>query len=694
MPDLLLELYCEEIPARMQRQAADYLRRKMGDSLRQAGLAYEGAKTYWTPRRLVLDMRAVSDMSKGGREERKGPRQNAPPQAIDGFLRANNLDDIDQAELREDDKKGAYYVIVIEKEGRKAEDIIRESAIDLMNDFPWPKSMRWGAQSAQSGSFRWVRPLQSIACTLSHENGESQVIEFECGQCRSADAAYGHRFHAPEPFRFRGFEDYAAKLEKAHVILDAERRKNIIKTDGGNLAFAAGLEMVEDENLLEETANLTEWPVVLMGEFDPAFLELPARMIRLTIRENQKCFVMRKIGEKDLCNRFLMVANIEAVDGGKEIARGNGRVVNARLYDAKFFWESDLREIEQNGFDLWRKKLGRVTFHAELGTQLERVELLERLAEKLAPVTGADKAKVRRAARICKADLMSAVVGDFPALQGLMGRLYGERLGEDCGVSKACEDHYKPQGPKDEVPAEKVTVTIALADKIAVLCRFWEIGEKPTGSKDPFALRRAALGVIRLVLENGLRLDLRAFAHSQLKKKEVADDLFAFFLDRLKVHWREEGKAHDLIDAAMEAKDGDLWVLERRLRALSEFMEERGQNLLMAAKRVNHILAASSAEKISGASVKENLFEEKCEKTLLAALGKAEKKTDAAVKKQDFAEALRGLETLAEPLDVFFERVMVNAEKKAVRANRLALLKRIETTMERVADFSKIGARG
>ncbi len=429
MPDLLLELFSEEIPARMQRKAAGDLRKLVTDALVDAGLTYEGAKEYWTPRRLTLDLRGVTARSADRSEERKGPRTDAPEKAIAGFLRGAGLASVDEAETRSDPKKGEFYVAVIRTPGRAAEEIIAEVMPDIIRNFPWPKSMRWGAKSAEAGSLKWVRPLQSILCTFGPETEEPVVVPFEVGGVTSGNITYGHRFHAPAPIKVRRFDDYAASLDKARVMLDAERRRDTIRADANNLAFARGLELVEDEALLEEVANLVEWPVALMGEFDAAFLDIPDEVIRLTIKENQKCFVLRK-GEA-LSNSFLLVANIAASDGGVEIARGNAKVVNARLADAKFFWETDLHSVREHGFQPWLDKLDDVTFHAKLGSQGERIKRIAALAEELAPIVGADPAQARRAAEIAKADLSSQMVYEFPELQGFMGRQYAERAGED-----------------------------------------------------------------------------------------------------------------------------------------------------------------------------------------------------------------------------------------------------------------------
>ncbi len=517
----------------MQRRAAGDLKKMVTDGLVEAGLTYEAATEYWTPRRLALDIRGLTARSKDVREERKGPSTKAPEQAVQGFLRSAGLSDVSQAQVQSDPKKGDFYVAVVEKPGRAAEEIVAALVPAGLRDFPGPQSMRWGRASAKPGSLRWVRPLQSILCVFGPETEETRVVDFEVDGIRSGNVTYGHRFHAPDAIHVRRFDDYVAKLEAAKVILDAERRKQIILHDARNLAFASGLELVEDEGLLEEVSGLVEWPVVLMGEFEPEFLDIPAEVIRLTIRANQKCFVTRPQGEGErLSNFFILTSNIEASDGGAEIAYGNGKVVRARLSDAVHFWKTDQSDLPdlgnlnasagKFGLDLAKpldQRMARldhlgVTFHAKLGTQGERVDRIARLAEELAPVVGADPALARRAAVLAKADLQTEVVGEFPELQGAMGRKYALLQGESHAVAAAIEEHYKPQGPSDAVPVDPVAIAVALADKLDTLVGFWAIDEKPTGSKDPFALRRAALGVIRIVVENGVRLGLsQAIGH-------------------------------------------------------------------------------------------------------------------------------------------------------------------------------------
>ncbi|MBZ9702390.1 MULTISPECIES: glycine--tRNA ligase subunit beta [unclassified Mesorhizobium] len=764
MPDLLLELRSEEIPARMQRKAAGDLRKMLTDGLVEAGLTYEAAREYWTPRRLALDIRGLTARSKDIREEIKGPSTTAPEQAVQGFLRKAGLSSVAEAHVHSDPKKGDFYVAHVSKPGRAAEEIIAGLVPDIIRNFPWPKSMRWGPASAKPGSLRWVRPLQSILCTFGPETEEPVVVDFEIDGIRSGNVTYGHRFHAPGEITVRRFDDYVSKLEAAKVVLDADRRKEIILADARNLAFANGLDLVEDEGLLEEVSGLVEWPVVLMGAFEDAFLAIPAEVIRLTIRANQKCFVTSRPisplegemsakptegvgttgrdslshtedagaprettpsalpgispsrGEiSELSNRFILTANIEASDGGKEIAHGNGKVVRARLSDALYFWTTDqgdlpdLAELEASakkfGLDLKKpldQRIARldhlnVTFHAKLGMQGARVERIRRLAEELAPLVGADPALAARAAVLAKADLTTEVVGEFPELQGAMGRKYALLQGEHPSVAAAIEEHYKPQGPSDYVPSDPVSIAVALADKLDTLVGFWAIDEKPTGSKDPYALRRAALGVVRILVENRIRLGLTTIFGSASMNYTVGStdqvrDLLAFFHDRLKVYLRDQGARHDLIDAVITPQSDDLLQIVRRVEALGTFLDtENGKNLLAGTKRAANILAAEEKKKTAIAeTVEPALFREDAEKSLFAAVNQAEKQAGEAIQNEDFSAAMLALSVLREPVDSFFERVLVNDEDQAVRANRLALLARIRAATDQVVDFSKI----
>ncbi|XAZ24288.1 glycine--tRNA ligase subunit beta [Sinorhizobium sp. B11] len=723
MPNLLLELRSEEIPARMQRKAAGDLKKLLTDALVEAGLTYEGAREYWTPRRLTLDIHGLTARSADVREERKGPRTDANEKAIEGFLRGAGLSSISEAQVVSDPKKGDFYVAVISKPGRSAEEIIAEVMPGIIKDFPWPKSMRWGKASSQPGSLRWVRPLQSIVCTFGSEHEETVVIPFEIDGLVASNVTYGHRFHAPEAITVKRFDDYVASLEKAKVILDAERRKDIILHDARDIAFASGLELVEDEGLLEEVSGLVEWPQVLMGSFEEDYLSIPSEIIRLTIKTNQKCFVTRKQGEETLSNKFILVSNIQATDGGKEIVHGNGKVVRARLSDALHFWKRDqgnlpdLETLEASAkkfsldlakpLDQRMAKLDAlsVTFHAKLGTQGDRVERIRAMAAKIAMPVGADYKVVDRAAVLCKADLRTEAVGEFPELQGVMGRKYAALQGEDVSVSTAIEDHYKPQGPSDRVPDDKVAITVALADKLDTLIGFWAIDEKPTGSKDPFALRRAALGIIRILLEKRARVTLlpRIISHMQRIDMDIGAniatddlsrqfDLLSFFHDRLKVYLRDQGARHDLIDAVLTPESDDLLMVARRVEALTAFItSEDGINLLAGTKRATQLLAAEEKKgTVVADGVSEALLKLDAEKELFAAISKAASEAAGAVAHEDFRSAMEALSKLRAPVDRFFTDVLVNDEDAAIRANRLALLRMIRAATGTVADFSKI----
>ncbi|WP_299867590.1 glycine--tRNA ligase subunit beta [uncultured Hoeflea sp.] len=720
MPDLLIELRSEEIPARMQRKAAGDLRKAVTDALVDAGLTYEAAREYWTPRRLTLDLRGLTARSQDVHEEIKGPSTKAPEQAIAGFMRKAGLEEISQAQIHSDPKKGDFYVARTTKPGRAAEEIIADVMPGIIKSFSWPKSMRWGPASALPGALKWVRPLQSIICTFGPETEEPEVIRFAIDDLVAGNVTSGHRFHAPDPFTVRRFDDYAAQLERARVVLDPERRKEIILSDARNLAFASGLELVEDEGLLDEVSGLVEWPVVLMGEFEEDFLQIPDDIIRLTIKTNQKCFVLRKPGG-GLSNKFILVANIEASDGGKEIALGNAKVVRARLSDALYFWKTDQADLpdrdkltasaEKLGLDLAKpldQRMARldqlnVTFHARLGTQGGRVERIASLTDDLSKINGAWADGARRAAVLAKADLQTEVVGEFPELQGVMGRIYAGLQGENDSVALAAEQHYKPQGPSDEVPTDPVAIAVALADKLDTLVGFWAIDEKPTGSKDPYALRRAALGVIRILVENGIELQLLPLVAGTLQllrnqkgqsfgSGEVGSDLLSFFHDRLKVYLRDQGARHDLIDAVITPQSDDLLDITRRVEALGAFLDtEDGKNLLAGTKRAANILAAEEKKGTRIAeAVDPALFEIEPERRLFNAVTQSVSEAQQAIETEDYSAAMGALATLREPVDSFFEAVLVNADDDKVRANRLALLAMIRQATDAVADFSRI----
>ena len=745
MPDLLLELFSEEIPARMQRRAADDLKSLVTNALVERGCLYEGAQAFATPRRLALHIVGLPAHQPDVKEEKKGPRVGAPQQAIDGFLKGAGLTDISQATIHSDPKKGDFYIAIVESKGRETAAVIADIMPGIIRAFPWPKSMRWGKASAEAGALRWVRPLHSILCTFGSETETPEVIHFDVDGLHSGDLTYGHRFLAPAPIHIRRFDDYVAALEKAKVVLSTDRRKEIIANDARHLAFAQGLELVEDDGLLEEVAGLVEWPVVLMGSFEERFLDIPPEVIRATIRANQKCFVLRKAGETKLANKFLLTSNMVASDDGATIIGGNERVVRARLSDAKFFWETDLKVKLEDRLE----KLKSITFHAKLGTQHERVERIVALAKELAPVVKADVTKTARAALLCKADLVSEMVGEFPEVQGLMGRYYATRQGEDASVAAALEEHYKPQGPSDVVPKDAVSIAVALADKLDTLVGFWVIDEKPTGSKDPYALRRAALGVIRIVLENNINLELiHTFVIHNLRlggivktlisdpkkfvldrdqiikmdeyglllfqeaMKEITDltdqnfqlrafvlamQIYNFFVERLKVYMRESGAKFDLIDAVISGKNqGNLLLVVKRVEALDAFLAtDDGTNLLAGFRRAANILKAE--EKKDGKS-----YNEAIDLHLIKAKGEAEEKVLAEVlevatrharehvEKEDFAGAMKALAQLRPAVDAFFGKILVNADDAELRANRLRLLASFREATRAVADFSAI----
>ena len=800
----------------MQRQAAEDLKRLVTGALVDANVVYEGAQAFATPRRLALHVVGLPEAQPHRREERKGPRVGAPEAAVQGFLKSAGLARIGDAKIVSDGKKGEFYVAVIEKPGRATRELIAEIVPAIIRGFPWPKSMRWGAASVRSDSLRWVRPLRSILCTFGIPHETPETIAFAVDGLTASNRTFGHRFLAPAPIEVRRFEDYVDALAKAKVVLDADRRKDIILTDARNLAFAAGLELVEDEGLAEEVAGLVEWPVVLMGEFEPAFLEIPPEAIRATIRANQKCFVLRD-GAGKLANKFILVSNLVASDGGAAIAAGNARVVRARLSDARHFWRTDLaplpdyKDKAEKPLDQRLEKLKAlgIVFHEKLGTQGERVERIAALARELAPKVGANPELAERAARLAKADLVTEMVGEFPELQGLMGRYYAEAQGEDVSVAAAIEEHYKPQGPNDRVPTSPESIAVALADKLDTLVGFWAIDEKPTGSKDPYALRRAALGVIRIVLENEIRLpliliidkaydryvfdlgpymwskfiyafsdpegyelepgalggvvsaaydrtelrniefDVYGLAHFRdypagfpkfvpramhtesflpgnintskvdiegeeelepvifnLRKRlesaicwlppgQVAQELTAFFADRLKVYLRDKGARYDLIDAvfALPGQD-DLLMIVRRVEALGRFLEtDDGRNLLVGYRRAANILKAE--EKKDGEGAFAGAYDPDAlvlaeEKALAEALDKASAEAREYVAREDFESAMRALASLRAPVDVFFVAVTVNSDDPALRLNRLRLLGALREAADTVADFSKI----
>ena len=683
MADLLIELFSEEIPAGLQAPAAQNLKKLMTNGMVEAGLTYANASAFHTARRLTLVVEDLLEASPTVQEERKGPKVGAPEQAISGFLRGAGLS-MDDLEVR-DDKKGQVYFAKITKPGRPASEIVAEVLETTIRNFPWPKSMRWG-----SGSLRWVRPLQSILCILSSE-AEVSVVPLEVDGFKVGNQTRGHRFMAPDAFAVTGFEDYETKLKRAKVVLRAEERQAAIRQEAETQAFALGHSVVEDTGLLAEVAGLVEWPVVLLSQIDEDFLDLPPEVLKTSMKEHQKFFSVAnpKTGRIE---RFVTVANIEAVDQGSTILKGNQKVLAARLADAKFFWENDLREAKA-GMGTWQTALENVTFHNKLGSQAARIKRIAALARDLASVVGADADMAEQAALVAKADLSSEMVYEFPELQGLMGRYYAEKAGMSDEIAAACEAHYSPLGPSDDVPTAPVSVAVALADKLDTLTGFWAIDEKPTGSKDPFALRRAALGVIRLILDNNLTLPLA----DQLTAADAgagAADLLGFFQDRLKTYLRDRGIRHDVIDAcsAMPQSD-DLALLVKRAEALQGALAtDDGENLIQGFKRANNILSQAEekdgVEYSFGADLK--YAEDGAEKLLFAALDAADKRIQPAMATQDFAAAMAAMATLRGPIDAFFEAVKINADSALVRRNRLNLLSRIRTTCLSVADLTKV----
>ncbi|WP_417270280.1 glycine--tRNA ligase subunit beta [Celeribacter sp.] len=740
MPDLLIELFSEEIPARMQKRASDDLKKLVTDGLVDAGLTYASAGAFATPRRLALSIEGLLAASPTTVEERKGPRVDAPEKAIEGFLRGAGVSK-DDLEIR-DEKKGQVYVAKITKQGRPATEIVAEVLEKTIRNFPWPKSMRWG-----NGSLKWVRPLHSILCILTTEEG-AEVVPLDIDGIKAGNTVFGHRFMSPKTFTVSSFDDYTTKLKQNFVMLDAAERAEHIWHDATNQAFAQGLEVVEDAGLLAEVAGLVEWPVVLMGEIAEDFLDLPPEVLQTSMKEHQKFFSVRnpKTGRIE---KFVTVANRETADNGATILSGNQKVLFARLSDAKFFWENDIRTVEREGFEAMSAPLANVTFHNKLGSQADRISRIAALAREIAPIVGADTDEAELAAKVAKADLSSEMVYEFPELQGIMGRYYAKKAGLSDAIADACRDHYSPLGPSDDVPTEPVSVAVALADKLDTLTGFWAIDEKPTGSKDPFALRRAALGVIRLVLTNDVRAPLDHFIDRQLlvQKIAVADendgvidtlkeileeiaekgvfgaafdaiadrlddaatdaakaatgnlpdtsaDLLSFFHDRLKVFLKDEGIRHDVIDAclAMDGSD-DITLLVKRARALSATLAtEDGQNLIQGFKRANNILSQAEekdgVEYSYGADIKYAEMDE--ERALFAALDVAETKIKPAMEAEEFTAAMSAMADLRGPVDAFFEAVQVNAENDVVRRNRLNLLGRIRDICLGVADLTKI----
>ncbi len=673
MPELLFEIFCEEIPARLQRAAAQNLKKAVTGALIENGLSYGSAAAFVTPRRMVVSVGDIPSSSPDKKEERKGPKTSAPEQAIAGFLRGVGLTSIDEAQIKTDPKKGEFYVAVTEKKGELATKILAKILPEIIRGFSWGKPMKWGAEKTS-----WVRPIRSILASFGTANEDPELIEFEIGDIKSSQTSFGHRFLAPAPFVAKRFDDYAQELETAKVVLDQDRRIEIIKTDAQNLAFAQGFELVADPGLLEEVSGLVEWPVVMMGNFAQEFLQLPQETIIGTIKNHQKCFCLRDSSTGKLTNKFIMVANIKASDGGKVIVGGNERVIGARLSDAMFFYQNDLATPLVDLVE----KLDKVVFHKKLGTQRQRVERLVTMAQDIAIKIGADVDDTKRAALLAKSDLLTQMVNEFPELQGLMGSYYALAQGEKPEIADAIKNHYKPVGPSDIVPNHPVSIALAMADKLDILSSFWAINEKPTGSRDPFALRRAALGVIRLLLENNISFKL-----------QVEPDLLKFFHDRLKVSLRDQGADHDLVDAVIDENSSDLLEISNRVNALSALLKTpEGQSLLAGYRRGTNILGAEEKKNNTDFSgeVEKSLLSKEEEINLASAIAVTSEKTAALIDKNQYGEAVLTLASLRAPIDAFFEHVMVNDENKNIRKNRLNLLAKLRNTMHLVADFSKI----
>jgi glycyl-tRNA synthetase beta chain len=691
VPDLLLELFSEEIPARMQTQGAKDLERLVVGALSDRGLLFESARSFAGPRRLTLAVSGLPAKQPDVSEERKGPRVGAPEKAIEGFLKSAGVM-LDQCEKRAD-PKGEFYVATISRKGRETAEVLAEILPETMAKLPWPKSMRWG-----EGTFRWVRPLHGIVATF-----DGEVVPFGLAGVTSGDTTCGHRFLSSGEIRVRRFEDYEKKLKAAHVIIEASERREIILHEAKQKAFALGLELIEDEALLNEVTGLAEWPVVLVGTIDPAFMDVPPEILQTSMRTHQKYFVLRDPKSGKLANRFVVVAGMVTEDGGKEIVAGNERVLRARLSDAKFFWEQDKkRTLESRVADLKD-----IVFHAKLKekTVADKVQRLQLLANKIAELLGYPReiAKLaERAALLSKADLVTGVVGEFPELQGVMGQYYAHHDQEPSEVAEAVREHYLPLGPSDRIPKRPVSICVAIADKIDTLGQLWIAGEKPTGSGDPYALRRAALGIIRILIENDLRLPLYkvleasvfAFAERQQGLAGIprTDELLSFFADRLKIALREKGVRHDLIDAVFAlGNEDDLVRLVRRVEALQAFLKtDDGSNLLVGYRRAANILRIEEKkDKREYRGVPDGLRQEE-EQELQAALVRTKVEAAKALSREDFAGAMSALADLRVPVDRFFDKVTVNTDDKLLRENRLKLLSQIVETAHQVADFSKI----
>ncbi|ONI58685.1 glycine--tRNA ligase subunit beta [Candidatus Liberibacter solanacearum] len=694
----LLEIYSEEIPARMQRKATEDLGRNVTRLLKEYGLSYESIRQYWTPRRLFVYLEGLTPSSPEKIEERLGPRVGASQKAIEGFLHSTGLKKISDCKIKKDPKKGDLYLAVIKKPKRLAEDIIKEIVPIAIQNVPWPRSMRWSTNNSPVSDFSWIRPLQSILCVLFSKEGKSTIIDLNLKGIPCGNITYGHRFHAPQPIKVKCLDSYISGLEKAKVLLDPEHRRNTILRDARLLSSVNGLELVEDDGLLEEIVGLVEWVQVLIGSFDEKYLCLPEELIRLTIKTNQKCFVTRTRQGK-LANRFILVSNIQASDGGIAIVQGNSKVVAARLEDALHFWKRDqenLPDIDSlkesalkfnldlsKPLDQRMAKLDalNVVFHAKIGTQGERVSRIRLLGKKIAQLIGVDIALVDRAAVLLKADLCTDIVREFPELQGKIGKEYANLQNET--IVLAIEEHLKPRGPLDTVPMDKISITLSLADKLDTLINFWAINEKPSGSQDPYALRRAALGIIRIILENKIHIPLSQFVEDQ--------NLILFFHVRLKLYLREIGIRHDLIEAILQPENDNILVIVDLIKYLNEFFNsEKGKKFLFSAKRIIQILAIEEKKGREILPIAPQKFSLKAEKKLYTVISDLDLHIKDSMHNNAYHRIGDLLFSLHEPIEIFFDNVMVNVEDKEVRNNRLALLQCTKKIIMKVFDIQKI----
>lgn len=669
MSQFLLEIFSEEIPARMQKRAMEDLAKLIKEGLEKSGVTLGDVTTFVAPRRLGLCIEGLPQKTEDVREEKKGPKTSAPEKAIEGFVRAAGISSINEAKIANDPKKGDYYFVETVKKGTETTQIIKELVPSVIRSFPWPKSMRWG-----EGTLRWVRPLHSIICLF-----DGEVVEFEIDGIKSSNITKGHRFHSKGEIIVKDFADYKEKLAQNVVMIDREERKKSIMEQANKLCEANGLELIEDIGLLEEVCGLADTPFVILGEMDKSFLDLPPEVIRLTLRINQKYFVVNSKATGKLAPYFLVVANVNAKDGGKAIAHGNARVLAARLNDARYFWDLDRKSTLESRLP----RLDKIVFHEKIGSMGDKVKRIEGLAQTIGFLIGANVDEAKRAAKLCKTDLVTEMVGEFPELQGIMGRYYANNDVEGEVIANAIAEHYKPVGPSDYVPTNLVSISAALADKFDTLVSFFAIGEKPTGSGDPYALRRAALGVIRIIIDNKLRISLKDF---------MSDELIAFFYDRLKVYLRDEGFAYDVVDAVFAQKDDDLYRVVERVKALTDFLKtDDGANLLAAFKRASNILKAEEKKgKLGDLSINVQKFTETAENSLYVALQDSGKVLKETIANEDFVGAMKALSFLRVPVYEFLDNVLVNDEDVLKRSNRLALLSELGQMMLQIADFECI----